>query len=995
MIPSHTQQIKEVSTDEDRAIEEETIHIVGERSETDAIYRIPLSIRFESDLSSHEVEPVIGVHSTLRKAPRIGYTRFPVVWERGQDGMRSISHKIMLYVGEETPWPYDASVVIQLFAKIKSSEGAWRLEKSGSACLPLNKLMESYTSMMTNNKGKNKGNKKIMKSVSNKRFMGNHYNDDDDDEYQHFENESTDRAVYSMKLVLQSARMVTDKPFYKGKIIIAHKYGTIAKNVNYKRRMGGDTENNNAPNNGSFTMEENAVWDHSCIPGLAKADFHKETTWDAVNKNIPFLERRIMRSVNKSMAPFIPEVSKATGVANGFKPTMNELSKVHFPFFVTEVSAVPGARYFSNYAMESDYDEKVYTDLMHISLERNHITVDDFLKYGESFISGKIPRSQIDSTIEGVEYNTRLNEMTSAFVEACTILSTSVPYIGDYIDFNEDRLRKTRFDMQKSHVSTESCGDALATGADDCEGVARLITRCYTGFRDIKHSEDNKVLQVAKAIANHYICMGVLGSVTARNLSESETQKDSSNGRDHEHDDDEEEDDGDESFNVEGMTIINSPEDMKSGVGAHMWTMFFPKRHALQLLGRTWQNPREKIHWTDNTEEDDYPVWNERLPVLIGEGTGMLNPRLAPVSAYFDSIPMKREAINASVKQADAMMRIMSGIAVRELQAAVSSQKMPKIEKPGELAKLQFQKGQDGIMEDRNTRLSIFYRRITALFPIVTREEEFPMENIHSKAEVDVPPRWMNIGTHDFLDEQGAPFYSWRMLVPVQMDQRRPNAWAPEYDAPGKQMDFCMTKDLHWGVNLEDFIYKRDHVALMRMPGNSIMQEKAIGSVVRHLPPLMVISSLNKDQEKFIDENVANLNIQLNQAMLAKIKDTTSKGKAPSRSPSLPYFSEGGCFWLPMDHEAFENKSSMVGDIPVETLKFYLRSQDFTREQGNKIISRLVECPYFVSGRFVSEVVTPSVGTIRLEVLVNNEDHAKLNESPSAGFQWITDKPIY
>lgn len=1012
MIPSHAQEIREVSTDDDRKREKEIVHIVGERSAKDAIYRIPLTIRFESDLSSQEVEPVIGIHSTLRKAPRVGYTRFPVVWEKGMDGLVSISHKIMVYVGEEKPWPYDASIVIQVFAKVKSSEGAWRLEKSGSACLPLNKLMESYTSI---------NEKKMKMKISNKILSPAEYDNDDDDENDHVYGETsepkTDRAVYSLNLVLQSARMLIDKPFYKGKMIVAHKYGTIAKNTNFSQRQQSSSSS-------SSLLLEPIVWDKSCVNALTKADFHNETTWDAVNKNIPFLERRVMRSVNKSMAPFIPEVAKATGISKGFNPTMEELSKVHFPFFVTEVSAIPGPRYFSNYAFETDHDEKVYTDLMHIALERNHIPVSDFIKYGNSFITGKIPKEHQDSIIEGVEYNTKLSEVSSAFVEACTILSTSVPYIGDYVDFNEDRLRRTRFDKQKSHISTESCGDALATGADDCEGVGKLATRCYIGFRDIKHSKDNKVLQVAQAIANHYMCMGVLGSVTARNLSESEKTNDDDGAAGGGGDDSDDDEQGN-SNNIEGITIINSNEDMKSGVGAHMWTMFFPKRHALQLLGRTWQNPREKIHWTDNTNEDDYPVWNERLPVLVGEGTGMLNPRLAPVSAYYGSTEMKRNAINESVKEADAMLRIMSGVTVRGVQSSVADHKMPKVEKPGELAKLQFQKGQDAIMEDRNARLSIFYRRVTALFPIVTREEEYSMDFIHSKAEVDLPNRWLNLQTKDFLDEQGAPFYSWRMLLPVQMGKKRPDQWAPEYDAPGKQFEFSMAKDLHWGVNIEDFIYKRDHIALMRMPGNSVMQEKAIGSVVRHLPPLMDICALNEEQEKFIDDTIATLNVKMKDAMIKKIKTSTSRDdiipiKNNSRSgtssrsssstsfsqeadddnpssydPLLPYYSKRGCLLLPMDHSAFEKKSSIVEGIPVETLKFYLRSQDFSPEQGDKIISRLVESPYFVSGRFISEVVTPSVGTIRIEVLVNNEDHAKLNESQNSGFQWITDKPIY
>jgi len=922
---SHTHEIREVSTPEDRARESQMVHIVGERTEQETVYKIPLSMRFESDLSSHEVEPVIGVHCTLRKPPKIGYTRFPVVWEEGKDGTQSITHKIMVHVGTESPWPYDASVVVQVFAKIKSSEGAWRLEKSGSACLPLNKLIEPAKDPIREMINEKLNNKRRQQQKTQRKKMEN--------------KSDTNRAVYAMPLVLQSARMLIDKPFYKGKIIIAHKYGTISMRTRKSDGRGGFTWTN---------------------PTLTKTHFSQETTWDAVNKNVTFLERRIMRSVNKSMAPFLPDIAKATGVKNGFTPTVDSLSRIHFPFFVTEVSAIPGARYFSNYVAEEYYDEHLHTSLMHIALERKHISVEEFLAVGNAFVTGELEST--DTVIDDIPYDTRMTKISSAFVEACTIVATSVPYIGDYVDFNEDRLRKVPFDKQKSHISTESCGDALATGSDDCEGVAKVTTRVYTGFRDINHSKGNEILRVSKAIANHYICMGALGSVTARNLSESK-------GKENDDDDD----DDDEGINAEGITLIESKRDLKQGIGAHMWVMFFPKRYAFRMLDRTWNNPRVKLHWTDDTTEDDYPVWNERLPVLVGEGTGMLEPRLAPVSAYESGIDAKRKAVNGDIRHRDATMRLMSGVKVRDLQDAAINHKNLSIEKPGELARVQMQKGQEGMMEDRNARLSSFYRRVSALFPIVTQHEEFP-NKMFSQAEAELPSRWCNRDTNDFLDEQGAPVYTWRMVVPVQMGKKRPTFWKPKYDAPGKQTDFVMN-DIHWGVNIEDFIYKRDHVALMRMPGNTVMQEKAVGSVVRHLPPLVSLCSLDEEQEKMVNMTMKSLNASMKKALVSK------KGEEN---------------FLSMNHPAFNEKSSQLDDgTPTETVHLYIRSQDFTSDQAKRIIDRVSDCPYVLSARFVSEVVTPSVGSIRVETLINNEDYAELNEKGKSGFQWTTDKPIY
>jgi hypothetical protein len=275
-------------------------------------------------------------------------------------------------------------------------------------------------------------------------------------------------------------------------------------------------------------------------------------------------------------------------------------------------------------------------------------------------------------------------------------------------------------------------------------------------------------------------------------------------------------------------------------------------------------------------------------------------------------------------------------------------------------------------MENRNARLSSFYRRVTAFFPIVTKHEEFSPD-MFAKAEVDVPERWCNPKTLDFLDKTGAPVYSWRSAIPVQMGKDRPTEWKAAFDSPGKQFEFAM-KNIHWGVNIEDFIYKRDHVAIMRMPGNTIVQQKAIGSAMRHLPPLAALGSLDEVQTAYVNRMMASLNKSMKNELIKQ------KG-------------EGN--FLRLDHSAFETSSGMVDDIPVETVHLYIRSQDLTSEQAKRIIKRTAESKYVMSARFVSEVVTPSVGSIRLEAVINNSDHAQLNEGDGSGFKWFTDKPIY
>jgi len=281
---------------------------------------------------------------------------------------------------------------------------------------------------------------------------------------------------------------------------------------------------------------------------------------------------------------------------------------------------------------------------------------EEFINTGQAFISGKLKK--IDSTTGDVPYNTKLNQLSSVFVEACTILANSIPYIGDYDDLNHDRRPiGASFNASKYHMSTEACDDPFAKRSDDCEGDTNAIIRNYRGFRDIQNiSKDNKLLMVGQSIAKNYMCFGVLATVNARNIKESGENTDNQQ---------------------EEFPKLGTPEENNSGNGAHMFSMFIPMRHSLKMLQRTWKTPQigkksesveEDIKWTDGTTYLDYPIWNERLPVLVGEGTGMLNPKLAPPSCYHQGEENKIKTINEQAREKDAFIRVMTGKKIRTLK---------------------------------------------------------------------------------------------------------------------------------------------------------------------------------------------------------------------------------------------------------------------------------------------------------------------------------------
>ena len=246
------------STDEEREAERKRIHVVGERSAKDAVVTLPLRLTYLCDLAADEIEPVIGVHTSLRKPPKVGYTRFPVVWDKNKPGQQSVAHKLDINIGVHFPWPRDASLWVQMFAKMKSSEGVYRLEKAGSACLPLHTLVGSKVETVE---------------------MG------------------TPTGTFSVPLILQEARIMQEQPFFKGSIQIDYNYG-----------RGRQRDSVSEPFRPLYLE-------------ASGKHFQKETEWDVTERNISFLETRMLRTVSHTIMHSQRRlVQTQTGPKGGFEP---------------------------------------------------------------------------------------------------------------------------------------------------------------------------------------------------------------------------------------------------------------------------------------------------------------------------------------------------------------------------------------------------------------------------------------------------------------------------------------------------------------------------------------------------------------------------------------------------------------------------------------------------------------------------------------------------
>lgn len=935
-----------------------TIHICGESDPQQTLFQIPLSVRFKSDLSSKEHDPVIGVHSTMRKPPRVGYTQFPAVWEKDNDGTMTIEHHMVVNIGIKHPWPRDASVVVQLFAHSKSSEGIDRLQKTGSCLIPLmmfvddspdttdgrhfvGKLMKRPAQIFDNLTFDHTNVESYEKNYRKFPMVKSHY-----DLYKSVD-PSTDSSVqyaeYEYPLILESSRMLTDKPFFKGSIVVRHKYGSGV----YREDL--DTQE----------------W--KSLDKIERRHFSDPYLFDVTSQNTDFIESRVMFAINRDMFPFSQQFKQEVGISHGLPPSIPILDKIHFPFFVTDSCPLPGNRYFTNHSGENNHDQKLYTRLMEISLERNFMDKEEFIRMGGSFVSGKI--EDPDDFSGDVAYNTKMTKSASAFVEACTILANSIPYVGDYDDFNHDRRFRNRFDKHKYHVTTESCDDPFAKGSDDCEGDANAITRIYRGFRDMKNiPAENKLLHAAQSFARNYMCFGVLGTVNSRNIKESE------NAAGQEDDDDDTPD-------------LGTKKEVASGSGAHMWTMFVPMRYSLRMLQRTWRKGEdpstEKVKWTDGTTMDDYAQWTERLPVLFGEGTGLLDPKLAPISCYYTGLENKRDAINNQVKKKDAYVRLMMGQTIRNM---IKSEGKAKVEKAGELSNMDVPKFQDMVIEHRNKRLSPFYHRIATMFPIVTEDEKDCADVVMESHPL--PKKWdrkQRYSASRLPGNEPETTYSWRSIVPVQMNKGRPHEWQESFLEPGAEYaEFDLNK-AYWGITVEDLVFKRDNIAFVRLPENTPIQEASIRSITRLLPPLRSLEHISDKKQAKIDKIVG----EINKEMDSKFIERRKYGKA-----------------IPHDHKAYtsekytmkktvvtEEGEEITEDIPTRTIRLFTKAQDMNREQATAIIDRVVECPYTIGAKFTSEIVCPVVGSIRLDVIVDNSDAVQFKEPED--FTWSTESAMY
>lgn len=159
----------------------------------------------------------------------------------------------------------------------------------------------------------------------------------------------------------------------------------------------------------------------------------------------------------RSMAPFF-RMEKMQELQ--FKPTDDGISSAHAPLWENEVMPLPGVCFWINYTTMKP-SEQFFSRLARIALARRGLTEGSFIGSVEAQFqekSDKLHPAFFDATI--------------AIADMGTIVSTSLPYIGDYTYTS----KRKSLNLMKDRVSIESFHDALRMLAGDCEVIPLFMS---------------------------------------------------------------------------------------------------------------------------------------------------------------------------------------------------------------------------------------------------------------------------------------------------------------------------------------------------------------------------------------------------------------------------------------------------------------------------------------------------------------------------------------
>ena len=388
----------------------------------------------------------------------------------------------------------------------------------------------------------------------------------------------------------------------------------------------------------------------------------KGDAYSFVDENADYLSKTITCLVARKIVNYTEE---AAAKGNGMTPIRSILSLVQDPYYNTTAGVTYGPAYWMLTNLSSN-NTAYYNELLEKAQFRHN-------RDGSWF------RSTIDDQFDSIQkrpeyFNNEFNNVVEVICDALCMPSVSLPYISDTVDLNQRKLmpknKKSEFANYDPALikPSESWDDAMVRNGGDCEDLARLIHTVFQGLRNGNFVEGS-LAAYAQRVLKLYAGCGSLGSVLMPALGNEQETEESANK----------------------IAIIDSDEDKRANVGAHMYYILVPIPQFAGLLRKTTTDLPDDLEGPHNQ-----PGWKHLKKALL-EGTG----RLAPFQTAYSTA-------TTSTKREDQMALVAKENA--RLKAIVHLVENTKV-----TSTMQITRGSRFLTPVPNARFGNFYRQATSI----------------------------------------------------------------------------------------------------------------------------------------------------------------------------------------------------------------------------------------------------------------------------------------
>lgn len=303
------------------------------------------------------------------------------------------------------------------------------------------------------------------------------------------------------------------------------------------------------------------------------------------------------------------------------EPSHREVASCHLWLWMTEEGPLPAISFWilkKERFEDSEYfsrTQKSFLSMLNAVLERHNTDMETFKFKMRSLLDNKSKYVNADH-IEAVRL---IGSLVTCF-------ATSLPYISDI--YHKKKKSGTGFVISKEMV--ELFSDAARLLCGDCEDLGKLCYRVCFCLQEALWTDE--VLTLVKRVLLYYIPYGGLGTVTSRYLGEKESKA--------------------------NCPLIGSKEDENVEAGFHIWAYATPVKITLHCLEKTNSMKLPVIDYAPPLAcEDD-------LPILLFEGTGLMDSLLKPVEDYYHNEVDKQSAQAALKSRLHTTEKIMDAFPI-------------------------------------------------------------------------------------------------------------------------------------------------------------------------------------------------------------------------------------------------------------------------------------------------------------------------------------------